>query len=38
MSQLEKLINFAREADTLLVESRDPLARNLDDLRRVMTV
>ncbi|UKA64093.1 recombinase family protein [Arthrobacter sp. FW306-04-A] len=31
--QLEALIDFARDGDTVLVHSMDRLARNLDDLR-----
>lgn len=34
--QLEALIAFAREGDTVVVHSMDRLARNLDDLRRVV--
>ena len=33
--QLEALIDFARNGDTVLVHSMDRLARNLDDLRAV---
>jgi len=31
--ELEKLIDYARDGDTVLVHSMDRLARNLDDLR-----
>lgn len=34
--QLEALINFARSGDTVIVHSMDRLARNLDDLRRIV--
>lgn len=34
--QLEALIAFAREGDTVMVHSMDHLARNLDDLRRLL--
>lgn len=34
--QLEALISFIREGDTLVVHSMDRLARNLDDLRRLV--
>ncbi len=34
--QLEALLNYVREGDTLVVHSMDRLARNLDDLRRMM--
>jgi DNA invertase Pin-like site-specific DNA recombinase len=34
--QLEALLAFAREGDTVVVHSMDRLARNLDDLRRVV--
>ena len=34
--QLSALLSFAREGDTLLVHSMDRLARNLDDLRRLV--
>jgi DNA invertase Pin-like site-specific DNA recombinase len=34
--QLEDLIAFVREGDTVLVHSMDRLARNLDDLRRLV--
>lgn len=34
--QLEELLSYIREGDTLLVHSMDRLARNLDDLRRIV--
>lgn len=34
--QLEGLIDFARDGDTVLVHSMDRLARNLDDLRAIV--
>ncbi len=34
--QLEAMLDFVREGDTLLVHSMDRLARNLDDLRRLV--
>jgi len=34
--QLEALISFARTGDTVVVHSMDRLARNLDDLRRIV--
>jgi DNA invertase Pin-like site-specific DNA recombinase len=34
--QLERALEFMREGDTLVVHSMDRLARNLDDLRRVV--
>lgn len=34
--QLEELLCFIREGDTLVVHSMDRLARNLDDLRRLV--
>ncbi|EWC38975.1 recombinase family protein [Stutzerimonas stutzeri] len=34
--QLEALLSYIREGDTLVVHSMDRLARNLDDLRRVV--
>jgi len=34
--ELDQLINFIREGDTLVVHSMDRLARNLDDLRRLV--
>jgi DNA invertase Pin-like site-specific DNA recombinase len=34
--QLEALLRYAREGDTVVVHSMDRLARNLDDLRRLV--
>lgn len=34
--ELERLLGFVREGDTVVVHSMDRLARNLDDLRRVV--
>src|SRR5918911_89387 len=34
--QLELLLSFARAGDTVIVHSMDRLARNLDDLRRLV--
>lgn len=34
--QLEALMDFVREGDTVFVHSMDRLARNLDDLRRIV--
>jgi DNA invertase Pin-like site-specific DNA recombinase len=34
--QLEALVNFVRTGDTVVVHSMDRLARNLDDLRRIV--
>ena len=34
--QLDALIDFARDGDTVLVHSMDRLARNLDDLRAIV--
>ena len=34
--QLEALLAFVREGDTVVVHSMDRLARNLDDLRRIV--
>ena len=34
--KLQALMEFAREGDTVLVHSMDRLARNLDDLRRIV--
>jgi DNA invertase Pin-like site-specific DNA recombinase len=34
--ELQKLIAYVREGDTLVVHSMDRLARNLDDLRRLV--
>jgi DNA invertase Pin-like site-specific DNA recombinase len=34
--KLEEMLKFVREGDTVLVHSMDRLARNLDDLRRIV--
>ena len=34
--QLQELLQFARDGDTVVVHSMDRLARNLDDLRRIV--
>ncbi len=34
--QLELMLRFARRGDTIIVHSMDRLARNLDDLRRIV--
>jgi DNA invertase Pin-like site-specific DNA recombinase len=34
--ELERMLAFAREGDTVVVHSMDRLARNLDDLRRLV--
>ncbi|HAY95394.1 recombinase family protein, partial [Shewanella sp.] len=34
--QLEALMSFARSGDSVIVHSMDRLARNLDDLRRIV--
>jgi DNA invertase Pin-like site-specific DNA recombinase len=34
--QLDTLLRFARDGDTVVVHSMDRLARNLDDLRRIV--
>ncbi|HDY6664302.1 TPA: recombinase family protein, partial [Escherichia coli] len=34
--QLDVLLSFVREGDTVVVHSMDRLARNLDDLRRLV--
>ena len=34
--QLEALLTFARDGDTVIVHSMDRLARNLDDLRQIV--
>ncbi|HBV8602002.1 TPA: recombinase family protein, partial [Klebsiella oxytoca] len=34
--ELERLLVFVREGDTVVVHSMDRLARNLDDLRRIV--
>jgi len=36
--QLDALLDFARSGDTVLVHSMDRLARNLDDLRRIVQI
>src|ERR687885_2089686 len=36
--QLEQLLRFARTGDTVLIHSMDRLARNLDDLRRIVHI
>jgi len=36
--QLELLMSFARAGDTVVVHSMDRLARNLDDLRRMVSI
>jgi len=36
--ELDALLSFVREGDTVLVHSMDRLARNLDDLRRIVQV
>ncbi len=36
--QLEALMDFVREGDTVFVHSMDRLARNLDDLRRIVQI
>lgn len=35
--QLEALVKFVRDGDTIVVHSLDRLARNLDDLRRLVS-
>lgn len=35
--QLEAALSFVRDGDTLIIHSMDRLARNLDDLRRIVT-
>ena len=35
--QLEALLKYARQGDTVFVHSMDRLARNLDDLRRIVS-
>jgi len=35
--QLEALLEYVRDGDTIIVHSMDRLARNLDDLRRLVT-
>ena len=34
--KLEEMIDYVREGDVLIVHSMDRLARNLDDLRRIV--
>jgi len=34
--QLDELLDYVREGDTVIVHSMDRLARNLDDLRRIV--
>jgi DNA invertase Pin-like site-specific DNA recombinase len=34
--ELERLLTFVRDGDTVVVHSMDRLARNLDDLRRLV--
>jgi DNA invertase Pin-like site-specific DNA recombinase len=34
--QLQELLNYIRDGDTVIVHSMDRLARNLDDLRRIV--
>jgi len=34
--ELQRLLEFVREGDTVMVHSMDRLARNLDDLRRIV--
>lgn len=36
-AQLEAMLDYARDGDTIIVHSMDRLARNLDDLRRLVT-
>lgn len=36
--QLEALMRFVRQGDTVIVHSMDRLARNLDDLRRIVSL
>ena len=35
--QLEAMLDYVRDGDTVVVHSMDRLARNLDDLRRLVT-
>ena len=35
--QLQELLSYVREGDTVIVHSMDRLARNVDDLRRIVT-
>ncbi len=37
-SQLDEMIGYVRDGDTLYVHSMDRLARNLDDLRRLVSI
>jgi DNA invertase Pin-like site-specific DNA recombinase len=34
--ELKAMLNYAREGDTIVIHSMDRLARNLDDLRRIV--
>jgi DNA invertase Pin-like site-specific DNA recombinase len=34
--QLQALLSYAREGDTIVIHSMDRLARNVDDLRRIV--
>jgi len=36
--QLQELLNYAREGDTIVVHSMDRLARNTDDLRQIVKI
>ena len=36
LTNQERLLAFVRDADTVVVHSMDRLARNLDDLRRIV--
>ena len=36
--QLDQLMSFVRSGDTVIVHSMDRLARNLDDLRRIVQI
>ena len=36
--QLEQMLSFVRSGDTVIVHSMDRLARNLDDLRRIVQI
>lgn len=36
-SQLESMMVYVREGDTIIIHSMDRLARNLDDLRRIVS-
>jgi DNA invertase Pin-like site-specific DNA recombinase len=35
--QLEAMLDYARDGDTIIIHSMDRLARNLDDLRKLVT-